>query len=66
MDDSSWQDALTPSAVPAEDGDSAVVTDADGNAILDFVTFADAEAQAKALGGTVVPSGVAFHVEKNG
>lgn len=34
----------------------------DGEPVRDFVALADAEAQAAAIGGTVVPVGVAYHV----
>lgn len=67
MGQGDWDD-LTPTAVPVEgDGDAAgaAVKDADGNDVLDFTELAAAEAQAKVIGGTVVPSGVAFHVEKS-
>ena len=41
-----------------------VVKNADGSPVVDFLTFADAEAQAKAIGGKahVEHIGVAFHV----
>lgn len=65
MGQDNWDD-LTPTAIPAE-GDApstASVKDADGNDVLDFTDYASAKAQADAIGGTVIPSGVAFHVEK--
>ena len=42
----------------------SVIKNADGSPVVDFLTFSDAEAQAKAIGGKahVEHIGVAFHV----
>lgn len=57
--DGNWSD-VAPGDF-AETADSVAKND-DGSPKLDFATYAEAEAQAKAIGGTVEAVGVAYKV----